>query len=167
MSLSQEAKLLKKHFRIIHSIIPFTTILNITTTLTNNHSPFKWIILRTSCPSRVYNFNLSSVILTLTLLCTGSEISGYWWMGGGHFKDTLLNKPLKSIFGGSNGHVALQVYNIFCAWRESKKLKKFETFFAQNQFIVTYMNCVKICPLPHIQIRVNKHQITLVLIEYR
>ena len=48
-------------------------------------------------------------IYLLTLPCTGSEMSGYLrgWGGEGHFKDTLQNKPLKSIFWGSNGHVAL------------------------------------------------------------
>ena len=32
------------------------------------------------------------------------------FQGGGRFKDTLKNEPLKRIFLGSNGYVALQVY---------------------------------------------------------
>ena len=40
--------------------------------------------------------------------------------GQGHFK----NKPLKSIFGGSNGHVALQVHKskVFFGQKAQKKI---------------------------------------------
>ena len=44
-------------------------------------------------------------MVSLTLLYTGSEMSGYSW--GGRLEDNLYFKPLQSILGGSNGHVAL------------------------------------------------------------
>ena len=51
----------------------------------------------------------------------GSEMSGYQ-QGRDCFKDTLENKPLKTI-GGSNGHVAVQVYKdkLFLAQQCKKK----------------------------------------------
>ena len=54
----------------------------------------------------------------------GSEMSGY--TRGGRFEDNLKFKPLKSILGGSNGPVALQVYKskLFLA----KKCKKIFLF---------------------------------------
>ena len=77
----------------------------------------------------------------LTLPCPGSEMSGYC-QGGGRFKDTLKKKPLKSIFWGSNGHVALTVYKskLFLT-QKCKKIFFVIIFFIKPIVSIIYELC--------------------------